>query len=93
VDLYLYWLLRCWLIFAAAFLKSEGGDLIATNGLDFEEYELHGSIQLDRMSEGVKHRTMATRFFSIYVRLSEWSIVVSEDPKRNSENGLMNPEF
>ena len=36
---------------------------------------------------------MATRFFSIYVRLSEWSIVVSEDPKRNSENGLMNPEF
>ena len=93
VDLYLYWLLRCWLIFAAAFLKSEGGDLIATNGLDFEEYELHGSIQLDRMSEGVKHRTMATRFFSIYVRLSEWSIVVSEDPKRNSENGLINPEF
>jgi hypothetical protein len=79
-----------WLPF---FSKSDGSDVVSNSGIDFEEYELHGSIQLDRISEGVKHRTMATQFFSVYVRSSEWSIAVSEDSKRNPEYGLMNPEI
>jgi len=62
-----------WLPF---FLKSDGSDVVSNSDIDFEEYELHGSIQLDRISEGVKHRTMATQFFSVYVRSSEWSIAV-----------------
>jgi hypothetical protein len=58
---------------------------------DFDEYEVHGSIQLHRIIIDEEKKILVRHFFSVYVKNSEWSIVVSENSSRDSLFHLKKP--
>ena len=58
---------------------------------DFDEYEVHGSIQLHRVIVDSEKKLLVRHFFSVYVKNSEWNIVVSENSNRDSTFHLNKP--
>ena len=58
---------------------------------DFDEYEVHGSILLHRIIIDDEKKLLVRHFFSVFVRNSAWSIVVSEISNRDSLYHLRKP--